>query len=438
MNSPAKTSRETFMATNLPVPEARACILDRTTPLGTEEIELSQALGRALAEEIFANRDLPPYDISAMDGYAVRAADLEKPPCSLQIIEDIKAGDTPRLSVQPGQCARIMTGAPLPSGADTVVRVENTRLLENGNVEFLVLAKPATDIRLRGENMRQGDVVLQPGEEITPGTVGVLATVKQAKIKVTRKPRVAILSNGDELEALDEPFDLHKIPDSNSYALMAQVQALGIEPALLGIARDKPNELADFLKRGLEYDVLLISGGTSVGVHDHVRPTLTSLGVTMHFWRVEMRPGHPIAFGTIERTLVFCLPGNPVSSMVCFEQFVLPALRRLMGHRRLFRRTIPAQLVQSVKSSQGRVEFIRATLSRDASGAYMATPTASQSSGDIRSMASADVLIVAPHDSGDLAASVVAQTQLLEAAIFQDTPDDALAVVPYDDKCIHS
>jgi molybdopterin molybdotransferase len=435
MNSPAKTPCETLVPTDLSVPEAQACILGRISPLETEEIGLAQALGRALAEEVLANRDLPPYDVSAMDGYAVRAADLDKAPRALQIIEDIKAGDTPRLSLQPGQCARIMTGAPLPSGADTVVRVEDTRLLEKTQVEFLVPAKPATDIRLRGENMRQGDVVLQTGEEITPGTVGVLATVKRAKVKVTRKPCVAILSNGDELEALDEPFDPHKIPDSNSHAIMAQVQALGIEPALLGIARDKPNELADFLRRGLEYDVLLISGGTSVGEHDHVRPTLTNLGVTMHFWRVEMRPGHPVAFGTTERTLVFCLPGNPVSSMVCFEQFVLPALRRLMGHRRLFRRTIPARLIQPVKSRQGRVEFIRAILSRDVSGAYVATPTASQSSGDIRSMAYADALIVAPHDSGNLAASAIAQVQLLETAIFQDTPDDALVAVPHGDKC---
>ncbi|MCL2876930.1 MAG: molybdopterin molybdotransferase MoeA, partial [Betaproteobacteria bacterium] len=379
----------------------------------------AQALGRTLAEEVRANRDLPPYDVSAMDGYAVRAADLAEAPRTLQIVEDIKAGDTPRLTLQPGQCARIMTGAPLPPGADTIVRVEDTRALENDKVEFPIPVKPATDIRLRGENMRLGDIVLPVGEEITPATVGVLATVKQAKIKVTRKPRVAILSNGDELEALDEPLDLSKIPDSNSYALMAQVQALGIEPALLGIARDKPDELAGFLKRGLEYDVLLISGGTSVGAHDHVRPTLTALGVAIHFWRVEMRPGHPIAFGTSGSALVFCLPGNPVSSMVCFEQFVSPALRRLMGRRRLFRRTIPVRLAQAVKSRQGRVEFIRATLSRDTSGNYVATPDASQSSGDILSMMRADALLVAPGGRNGLDADETAQAQLLDPSAWQ-------------------
>jgi molybdopterin molybdotransferase len=403
---------------DISVAEAEVCILDRIAPLEAEEVGLAQALGRALAEEIRANRDLPPCDVSAMDGYAVRAADIEEVPRTLQIIEDIKAGDTPRTTLQPGQCARIMTGAPLPPGADTVVRVEDTRTLENDTVEFPVSVKPATDIRFRGENMRRGDVVLRPGEEITPGTIGVLATVKQAVVKVIRKPRVAILSNGDELEALNDPFDPRKIPDSNSHALMAQAQALGVEPVLLGIARDKPDELADFLKRGLEYDVLLISGGTSVGVHDHVRPALAALGADIHFWRVRMRPGHPVAFGTLGRTFVFCLPGNPVSGMVSFEQLVLPALRRLMGHRRLFRRAIPVRLAEAIKSRQGRAEFIRATLSRDESG-YVATPTASQSSGDVLSMTHADVLLVASGERKGMNAGEIAEAMLLETAFWQ-------------------
>ncbi|MCL2589520.1 MAG: molybdopterin molybdotransferase MoeA [Betaproteobacteria bacterium] len=414
---------ETPMAIGLSVSEAQTCILDRIVPLETEEIGLAQALGRALAEEVYANRDLPPYNVSAMDGFAVRAADLFEVPRTLQIIEDIKAGDTPRLTLQPGQCAKIMTGAPLPPGADTVVRVEDTRPLENDKAEFPISVKLGTDIRLRGENMRQSDVVLQAGEEITPAAISVLATVKRAKVKVARKPRVAILSNGDELEALDEPLDLRKIPDSNSHALMAQVQNLGIEPALLGIARDKPDELTSFLKRGLEYDILLISGGTSVGDHDYVRPTLAALNVVMHFWRVEMRPGHPIAFGTLGNAFVFCLPGNPVSSMVCFEQFVSPALRRLMGHRRLFRRTIPVRLAQAAKSRQGRIEFVRATLSRDTSGDYIATPDASQSSGDILSMTRADALLAVPSEHNGLAMGETAQAQLLETAMWQHSPN---------------
>ena len=407
------------LSAGLPLEDAQACVLGKIAPLDPEEIALERALGRVLSEEIRSNRDLPPYDVSAMDGYALRASDVDAAPSKLQIIEDIKAGDMPRLSLQAGQCARIMTGAPLPVGADAIVRVEDTRQPPDGAVEILVPVKAGTDIRLRGENMRQGEVVLHAGDEITPGVVGVLATVKQAQVKVHRKPRVAILSNGDELEALREPFDPARIPDSNSYALMAQVQALGIEPVLLGIARDEPGALAGFIARGLEFDVLLISGGTSVGVHDHVRPTLAALNVAMHFWRVEMRPGHPVAFGTSDRALVFCLPGNPVSSMVCFEQFVLPALRGLMGHRRLFRRTLSVQLNQAIKSKPGRVEFVRAKLSRDAEGKDTATPTASQSSGDILSMAHADALLVAPNECGKLGAGETVQAQLLEAAMWQ-------------------
>ena len=416
-------SAQSGTPTGLSVTDAQTCILGRTTTLGIEEIALAQSLGRVLAEDVRANRDLPPRDVSAMDGYAARAADLVSAPAKLRIIEDIKAGDSPRLTVESGQCARIMTGAPVPAGADTVVRVEDTRAPADGEVEILVPAKPGTDIRRGGENMRRGEIVLTAGTEITPGTIGVLATVKQAAVKVYRKPRVAILSTGDELEALEAAFNPDKIPDSNSYALMAQVQALGIEPERLGIARDNPGELTDFLKRGLDYDMLLISGGTSVGVHDHVRPMLEKLGVTIHFWRVEMRPGHPVAFGTLNRAFVFCLPGNPVSSMVGFAQFVLPALRSLMGHPRLFRRAIPARLTHPVKTKPGRVEFVRVSLSRDASGAHTATPARSQSSGDVLSMSCADGLLVVPSDRKGLSEGEIAQVQLLETAAWQETPE---------------
>ncbi|MDR0716278.1 MAG: molybdopterin molybdotransferase MoeA [Azoarcus sp.] len=402
------------------VRKAQACILARTSPLGVENIALERALGRVLAVDVRANRDLPPRDISAMDGYAARAADIADAPSTLEIVDDIKAGDLPRAVLQSGQCARIMTGAPLPAGADTVVRVEDTRPAPDGAVEVLVPVQTATDIRRRAENMRQGEVVLAAGAEITPGALGVLATVKQAAVTVYQPPRVAILSSGNELEALRAPFDPDKIPDSNTYALMAQVQAQGVEPCLLGIARDDPAELAGFLERGLGYDVLLVSGGASIGVHDYVRPTLAALGVTLHFWRVEMRPGHPVAFGVSDRGLVFCLPGNPVSSMVCFEQFVLPALRALGGHRRLFRRTLPARLIHAIKSRPGRVEFVRVTLARDASGLYEASSAGSQSSGDILTMARADGLLIVPGASKGLAAGDIARVQLLEAGAYQE------------------
>jgi molybdopterin molybdotransferase len=197
------------------------------------------------------------------------------------------------------------------------------------------------------------------------------------------------------------------------------VQALGIEPVLLGIARDDPAELEQYLKRGLEYDVLLVSGGTSVGVHDYVRPTIEKLGVQMKFWRVAIRPGHPLAFGTTGKTAVFGLPGNPVSSMVCVEEFVVPALRRMMGNPRLYRRTVMARLAHAIKMRPGRTEFIRVQLTRDAAG-YIASSTGTQSSGVLLSMAKADGLLVVPCDSNGLAAGEQVTVQLLDGTVFQD------------------
>ena len=404
----------------LSVRDAQACIVGKIHPIGTENIALEKALGWVLASEVRANRNLPPYDLAAMDGYAVRSADTAAAPTTLEIVDDIQAGDMPRVALQPGQCARIMTGAPVPAGADAVVLVEDTRPGPDGAVEIRLPVQTAADIRRRAENMRQGEIVLPAGTEITPATIAVLATVKQAVVEVYRKPRVAILSSGNELEALHEPLDPDRIPDANTHALAAQVQALGIEPARLGIARDDPVELSRFLEQGLKYDVLLISGGTSVGVHDHVRPALAALGVTLHFWRVEMRPGHPVAFGTSDRAFVFCLPGNPVSSMVCFTQFVFPALRALTGHRRLFRRVLPARLTHGIKSRPGRVEFVRVALTRDADGVHEAASAGPQSSGDVLTMARADGLLIVPADSKDLAAGETALVQLLEAGACQD------------------
>ncbi|KAF0206115.1 MAG: molybdopterin [Gallionellaceae bacterium] len=407
------------MTNALPLNEAQNCVLQHCVPLGTENIDLLQSLGRVLAQEVRSNRDHPPCDISAMDGYALRAADLGVVPAQLAIVADIKAGDLPTLTVQAGQCVRIMTGAPIPQGADTVIRVEDTQAIGADKVQIDVSAQAGKDIRRRAENLRTHDVVLTAGTEITPGVLGILAMVKAAEVHVQRRPRVAILSSGDELEGLHDAFDANKIPDANGYALMAQVQALGMQPVLLGIARDDPAELRAKLQQGLQYDVLLVSGGTSVGVHDFVRPTLEQLGVQMHFWRVQMRPGHPAAFGTTAGSKIFCLPGNPVASMVSFEQIVAPALRNMMGHARLYRRTVRARLTQPLSHRPGNLEFMRVTLSRDVNG-YLATPTGSQSSGVLLSMARADALLVVPNESKGLAAGDTATVQLLDGSVFQE------------------
>lgn len=410
------------MEKHLKVSEAQQIIIDAVATMGVESVALAQSLGRVLGEDVRANRDQPPYDVSAMDGYALRSADVVNSPVPLDVIEDIKAGDMPSKTVQAGQCARIMTGAPLPQGADAVLRVEDTQVVSDGRVQINCSVKLGNDIRYRGESMRDGEVVLTVGTEIVTGVVGMLAMVKAANIKVYRQPRVAILSTGDELEGLHDAFDANKIPDANSYALMAQVQALGIQPVLLGIARDDPDELRRHLQTGLQYDVLLVSGGTSVGVHDYVRPTLETLGVQMKFWRVEMKPGHPMAFGSTDKTFVFGLPGNPVSSMVCFEQFVLPALRRMMGCSRLHRRTVSARLTHDLKHKNPRTEFVRVTLRSEEDG-YAASSTGAQGSGILPSMAKADGLMVVPSACKGLVAGEQVLVQLLDGTAFQDSAD---------------
>ncbi len=410
------------MEKHLAVSEAQQIIIDTVGLMGVETVALERSLGRVLAEDIRANRDQPPYDVSAMDGYALRSADAARAPVTLEVIEDIKAGDMPSKTVQAGHCARIMTGAPVPQGADAVLRVEDTQVVSPRTVQVNCSVKQGNDIRQRGESMRDGEVVLSAGTEIVPGVVGMLAMVKCGKVHVYRQPRVAILSTGDELEGLNDAFDANKIPDANSYALMAQVQALGIQPVLLGIARDDPDELRRHLQAGLQYDALLVSGGTSVGVHDYVRPTLEALGVQMKFWRVSMKPGHPMAFGTTGTTFVFGLPGNPVSSMVCFEQFVLPALRQMMGHPRVHRRTIFARLTHDVKHKHSRTEFVRVTL-RQEEGGYTATSTGPQGSGILPSMSKADGLLVVPASSQGLAAGEQVLVQLLDGTAFQDAAD---------------
>lgn len=403
---------------NLKASTAQRVISAAVAPLGVETIRLERSLGRVLAEDLRANRDLPPFPVSAMDGFALRAEDIAMGSATLEIIEDINAGDTPRRTVGAGQCARIMTGAPLPAGADTVVKVEDT--LSDGpyRVRIGVAATAGTFVRPRGESMHRGDVVLTAGTTITPGVVGVLATVKATQFAVYRRPTVAILSTGDELEGLDEPLDPRRIPDSNTYAVMAQVQGLGIEPVMLGIARDDPLELENCLRRGLECDVLLVSGGSSEGARDYVRGCIEKLGVRIAFWRVATRPGHPFAFGTNGRSYYFGLPGYPVSSMVCCEQFVMPALRRMMGQARPFRRTVKARLAHAFKANPGRTEFVRVQLAQDGLE-FIATPTGSQSSVVLLSMARADGFMIVPADCPGLAAGDDVTVQLLDGAALQ-------------------
>jgi len=406
------------------VTDAQACILQHIQPCRHERIALHDSLGRVLAENVFANRNHPPYDVSAMDGYAVRYADIAhatpEQPVSLVVVDDIRAGAMPKCQVLSGKAARIMTGAATPEGVDTVIRVEDTETNDEHQVWIRVAAPQGANIRPLGENLRKDTMTLAQGMTITPGVLAILAMVKQRSVTVYAQPRVAILATGDELEGLDEAMDEEKIPDANSHALYAQCKALGIEATMLGIARDNPIELRAKLTEGMDYDVLLASGGVSVGVHDFVRPTLADLAITMHFWRVAMRPGHPLAFGSHRGgTKIFALPGNPVASMVCFEQFVAPALRAMMGHQQIYRRTVTARLTHDIKDRTGRTHFVRVTLSQDEQG-YSATSTGVQGSGVLMSMAVAQGLLPIPNDVSLMHAGDVVKVQLLQEMEYQN------------------
>lgn len=414
------------------VTEAQSIILEHVQRLGVETVPIVQALGRVLAEDVISNRNHPPYDVSAMDGYAIRFADVKgatkDAPVVLTVVDDIRAGARPECAVGEGEASMIMTGAPVPEGADAVIRVEDTarrshkgrhaREEHPGEVEIWAEVVPGNNIRLMGENMKLGDTVAREGSEIRPSEVGILSMVKKAEVQVYRRPTVAILATGDELEALDEPLDQEKIPNSNTYSTMAQIQALGIEPLLLGIARDTREHLEEKLHQGLQYDVLIVTGGVSVGHHDFVRPTLKDLGITMHFWRVAMRPGHPMAFGTGSKTKVFALPGNPVAGMVCVEEFAAPAMRKMMGFKQLYHQTVEAIVAGNVKDRVGRMHFMRACLTGEGDNLRVESVGA-QGSGILMSMVHANALMIVPADCSCLTKGERVRVQLLNGNSFQ-------------------
>ncbi|MCK5237818.1 MAG: molybdopterin molybdotransferase MoeA [Deltaproteobacteria bacterium] len=405
------------------VKEAQEAILEHTLLLGEEEVPLHESLGRILFSDITSNRFHPPCDISAMDGYAVRFADIDgatkEKPAVLKIVDDITAGSMPKCEVKSNEASRIMTGAPIPEGADTVIRVEDTDCNES-EAKIFVPSPIASNIRGKGENLKEDELVLTKGTSIGPPELGTLAMVKRAMVPVYKRPSIAVLSTGDELEALDEPLDPMKIPDANSHTVIATLRSIGFEATNIGIARDTKDGLINKLKEAMDYDIVIVSGGVSVGHHDFVRPTLKELGVTMQFWRVALRPGHPFAFGTGDNTLVFALPGNPVSSMVCTEQFIVPSLRKSSGAKKLFRPTVKATLKGDIKDRIGRLHFMRATVSSTDKG-YEAELTGSQGSGILLSMVKADALIIVPEDKDKITEGSTVTVQLLYSNNFSKT-----------------
>jgi len=402
----------------LKVEEALNKILSHVEPLGAEKVSILESLGRIISENINAPRDIPPLDNSAMDGYALRSEDILKASLEnrvrLEVLEDLPAGFISKKVIQRGQAIRIMTGAPVPGGADAVIPVEDT---ERGDGFTLVLnpVSPGENIRKAGEDVRKGDQVISAGDLVRPAEIGMMASVGRSFVSVYQRPLIAILCTGEELVDVDGVLEEGKIISSNSYTLAAQVKDCGAIPLQLGIAKDQKEDIEKKLQQGLRADVIISSAGISVGDYDFVKDVLKNLGMEMVFWKVAMQPGRPLAFGTIRGKPVFGLPGNPVSSMVSFEQFVRPSLLKMMGHHQLFRPVIEAILKEEIRKKAGRRQFIRASVSLK-ENQYVVTTTGEQGSGILKSMVKANGLIVIPEDLEIVRAGEKVKVQLLNSS----------------------
>lgn len=383
------------------VSEALQLVLRELPRLGAEQVALTCANGRVLARPVEASRDVPPFRNAAMDGYAVRAECLAgasaEQPIRLRVLETIGAGAVPGRRVERGTATRIMTGAAMPEGADTVVRVEDTS--EAGEWVEVLKAEPlGAAVRHPGEDIRAGEQVLEPGRLLRAADIGVLASLGVSMVSVVRRPKVAILATGDELVDVGEPLGPGQIVNSNVYTLAAAVEETGGEPLHLGIVRDTPERIRAAFADAFTADVVLSTGGVSAGMFDYVREILRDLGCEERFWKVAQKPGKPLTFGLRQGTPVFGLPGNPVSALVCFYIYVLPALRAMLGVRELYLPTVTATMAERVRKAEGLTEFLRCTLHESSQG-YSVRSTGTQSSAVLRSLSLGDGLIIAPADS---------------------------------------
>jgi molybdopterin molybdotransferase len=407
--------------TDASVAEVRELILAGVAPLGSETVGLAQAGGRVLAEAIRAERPIPPLANSAMDGYAVRAADTQHGPAELAVVAHIPAGPRRPLALLPGQAARIFTGAPIPEGADAVVMQEYAQ--RRGEQVLLERpAKPGDHIRLAGSDVQAGQLVMEPGERLTPAHLGMLAALGRSQVSVGARPRVAVLATGDELVEPDRLRDDGRIASSNSYSLCAALRAAGAEPHYLGIVPDDPPALQAAFEGALRFDAVISTGGVSVGDHDWIAEILARLGGgRRQLWRIRMKPGAPLAFTQVGRTPVFGLPGNPVSSLVTFEQFVRPALLRMSGQRALYRPVERAVLAEDYHKPAGRLHFVRVRCERRAGRLY-AIPSGDQSSAVLLAVLRADALAIAAEDATELPAGSEIPIQWLHRDDLREEP----------------
>ena len=396
------------MAGLLSVQEAQTRILSFFQPVDEEMVPLTECTGRVLADDIFAPGDLPPFANSSMDGFAVRSADVQNTPVTLKIIADIPAGSTADTSLQTGQAARIMTGAPIPAGADAVVPVEDTDLhmyfqgAAPANqtpvvVKILRGVGAGSYVRPRGQDVRQGQLLLKKGRKLQPQDAGILAAIGQAQARVFRQPRVALFSSGDELAAPGQTLGPGQIYDSNSYFLTAILEQAGAQVIRLGNAPDDPRQIELLLDDAAaqHVDLIVTSAGVSVGAFDFVRQVIEAKG-SLSFWKVNMRPGKPLVFGSFSGIPLVSLPGNPVSAFVGCLVFILPVIRKLTGREEVFpprRKALTAQPIES----DGRESYLRA-LVQNLDGKLTATLTGHQGSGNLFSLVQANALLIVPSE----------------------------------------
>ncbi len=409
------------MKTHPPISAQQALniILQSAKPIGVETLALRSSHQRVIAEDLISKEDIPPFDNSSMDGFALRSSDTtmaaEHARIELTVLGESAAGDVPRTAVQPSAAIRIMTGAPIPPGADTVLEQELVSI-RNGNISVSAPVIVGRNIRRRGEDIRAGDIVLRKGTMIGAAQLGVLSSLGVMDVSVFRMPSVAILATGNELT---ESSNLRpgEIRNSNSSTLWALVKSAHCHPTDLGAAPDEIEVLRSRITDGLRYDVLITTGGVSVGKYDFVLDVWKDLGVEMKFWKVNIKPGMPLAFGVYtkedSRTLVFALPGNPVSSYVTFLQFVRPALRVIQGDANPRKATrLTATLEHEIKKRDGKRHFIRGIV-RNEGGAFIVRTTGSQSSGVLTSLTLANCLILVPEEKSDLSAGESVDVELL-------------------------